>query len=298
MKIIIRGLIISFIAVLAIGLIMTTIYLLINQTNGQITSSGERRRYLVYVPESYNPELSTPLMINIHGFVQWPANQMQVSQWNKLADQYGFIVVYPSGTGFPLRWRVTDEPEKEVAFFSDLISKLEGEYNIDSSRIYANGLSNGGGMTLLLACRLSDRITAVGSVAGAFRGTCEDHAGQRPVPAIFFHGKEDPLVPYAGGDYEHTGMPFPNIPEFVASYAQENGCNPAPTTLIESGNITGIRYSDCHQDADVVFYTIAGGGHTWPGGSPLPEWITGKTSQEIDATQLMWEFFQEYSLAP
>ena len=67
---------------------------------------------------------------------------------------------------------------------------------------------------------------------------------------------------------------------------------------METGTVTGIRYSGCHRDADVVFYTIADGGHTWPGGSPLPGWIAGKTSQEIDATQLMWEFFQEYSLAP
>jgi polyhydroxybutyrate depolymerase len=298
MKTIIRVLAISLLVIIAIGLIITTVYMLSNRTNGQIISSGERRRYLLYVPETYNPELSTPLIINIHGFVQWPANQMRVSQWNELADKHGFIVVYPSGTGFPLRWRVTDEPEKEVAFFSDLISKIKEEYNIDSSRIYANGLSNGGGMTLLLACRLSDRITAVGTVAGAFQATCEGKFKGRPMPAIFFHGEADPIVPYEGGAYERSGVPFPNIPEFVASYAQENGCNPTPSTLMETGNITGIRYSECNQDADVIFYTIADGGHTWPGGSSLPEWITGKTSQEIDASKLMWEFFQEYSLAP
>jgi polyhydroxybutyrate depolymerase len=298
MKTIMRVLAIFFIAIVAIGLVAVTLYLLINRTNGQIVSSGERRRYLVYVPESYNPGLSTPLVINIHGFVQWPANQMRVSQWNAVADKHGFIVVYPSGTGFPLRWRVSDEPEKEIAFFVDLIAQLEGEYNIDASRIYANGLSNGGGMTLLLACRLSERITAVGTVAGAFQSTCEEDAQRRPVPAIFFHGKADPILPYAGGAYERTGIPFPNIPEFVAAYAQGNGCNPAPTTLMETGNVTGIRYSECNQDADVVFYTINDGGHTWPGGSPLPERITGKTSQEIDATGLMWEFFQEFLLAP
>lgn len=296
MKIIIRVLSIFFLVLLAIGVIVVTVYLISNRTNGQIISSGERRRYLLYVPESYNPELSTPLIINIHGFAQWPANQMRVSQWNELADIYGFIVVYPSGTGFPLRWRVTDESEKEVMFFSDLISKLEGEYNIDSSRIYANGLSNGGAMTLLLACQLPDRITAVGSVAGAFRGSCENNLQRRPVPAIFFHGKEDPLVPYEGGAYERSGTPFPNIPEFVASYAQQNGCNPTPKTLMETENVTGIQYLECNQDADVIFYTIADGGHTWPGGSPLPERITGKTSQEIDATALMWKFFQQYSL--
>ena len=296
MKTALRVIAILFIAVITLVLAALALYLLSNRTNGQITSSGERRRYLVYVPESYNPEHLTPLVINIHGFVQWPANQMRVSQWNALADQHGFIVVYPSGTGIPLRWRVTDEPDKEVAFFSDLIRVLGQTYNIDLSRVYANGLSNGGGMSLLLACRLPDQITAVGAVAGAFHGTCEDATQGRPVPAIFFHGEEDRIVPFEGGVYERTGIPFPNIPEFVAAYAQGNGCHPTPTTLMETGNVTGIRYSDCHQDADVVFYTIADGGHTWPGGSPLPEWIAGKTSQEIDATQLMWEFFWEYAL--
>jgi polyhydroxybutyrate depolymerase len=298
MKTILRVLAILFSVVIAIGLLAATIFFLSNRTNGQIISAGERRRYLLYVPESYNPERSTPLIINIHGFVQWPANQMRVSQWNELADEHGFIVVYPSGTGFPLRWRVTDEPVKEIAFFSDLISKLEGEYNLDSTRIYANGLSNGGGMTMLLACNLSDRIAAVGMVAGAFQSTCGSNPQPRPVPAIFFHGKQDPIVPYEGGAYERTGIPLPNIPEFVAAYAQENGCIPTPTTLMETGNVSGIRYSACDQDADVVFYTIRDGGHTWPGGSPLPEWITGKTSEEIDATQLMWDFFQEYSQKP
>ena len=288
------GVLISILVLIVI--IITSAWLLSNRTNGEIISGGERRRYLIYVPDSYDPTDPTPLVINIHGFVQWPANQMKVSQWNDLADQNGFIVVYPSGTGVPLRWRVSDDPEKEIAFFSDLIDKLLDEYNIDSSRIYASGLSNGGGMTLLLACRLSDRITAVGSVAGAYLFDFEDCHPQRFVPAIFFHGKEDQIVSYEGGPSERYDMPFPNIPEFVYSYAQKNGCDPSPNSVMDTMNVKGVRYSDCNQNADVVFYTVLDGGHTWPGGSPLPEWITGKTTQEIDATRLMWEFFQGFSI--
>ena len=298
MKKVFRVLSIILLVIVAIVLIAIAIYLLSNRTNGAIISSGDRRRYLLYVPESYDPESPTPLVINIHGFAQWPANQMKVSQWNEVADEYGFIVVYPSGTGFPWRWRVTDEPDKEVAFISDLISKLEDDYNIDSSRVYANGLSNGGGMTLLLSSKLSDRITAVGIVAGALYGVDFDNSQVRPVPAIFFHGEADTIATYEGGFYERTGMTIPSVPEFVASYAQANECNATPTTFMETGNITGIRYSQCNQNADVVFYSIADGGHNWPGGEPLPESITGKTTQEINATELMWEFFQEFSLEP
>jgi polyhydroxybutyrate depolymerase len=63
-----------------------------------------------------------------------------------------------------------------------------------------------------------------------------------------------------------------------------------------SGEASGIRYTGCLQGANVVFYTIAGGGHSWPGGDPLPKWIVGTTSQDINATQIMWEFFKQFSI--
>ncbi len=285
-----------------IVLIGVIAWLSINRNNGQIISNGEKRKYLLYVPERYDPAVATPLVITIHGFAQWPANQMNVSQWNELADQHGFIVVYPSGTGFPLRWRVSDDPNnpggpgKEIAFFSDLIDKLADEYNIDSSRIYANGLSNGAGMALLLACQLSDRVTAIGGVAGAYFINLEGCQPNRPVPAIFFHGKKDEIVPYDGGPSERFAQNFLKIPEFAHSYAQKNGCESTPTIVMETDNVSGVRYYDCTGNADVILYTIYDGGHTWPGGSPLPKWITGKTSQEIHATRLMWEFFLEFSI--
>src|SRR5690606_10978381 len=102
----------------------------IEHTNGQLISSGERREYLLYVPESYDPANSVPLVINIHGFAQWPANQAEDSQWNQVADEEGFIVVHPSGLGFPKRWRVTQTAEDptgvqiELQYFTDLIDKL------------------------------------------------------------------------------------------------------------------------------------------------------------------------------
>jgi poly(3-hydroxybutyrate) depolymerase len=96
---------------LVIGLITALIlavaaaFRLANYTNGRLVSSGKPRAYLLYVPKSYDPSIPTPLVISVHGFAQWPAHQMQLSQWNELADHYGFIVVYPSGTQLPLRWR-------------------------------------------------------------------------------------------------------------------------------------------------------------------------------------------------
>ncbi len=128
---------------------------------------------------------------------------METSRWNTVADEQGFIVVYPSGralggsgTGVrPKVWGMTAEvgQMRDVRFIADLIDTLEANYNIDRRRIYANGFSLGGGMVFALSCTLSDRIAAVGTVAAAQTlpwEWCEDPAA---VPVIAFHGTADPM---------------------------------------------------------------------------------------------------------
>ncbi len=296
--------IILVIAALAVLIPLGVIVLvkILNRTNGTIQSSGIARKYLLYVPKSYDPAKPTPLVISIHGFIEWPAHQMQISHWNKLADEHGFIVVYPCGTGIPLRWDAFpragggNDGLRDVTFISDLIDKLEGDYNIDPTRIYANGLSNGGGMSFLLACKLADRIAAIGGVAGAYSTPWSECSPSRPVPVIVFHGDADPIVPYGGGTVSRAGFTFPSIADWVAGWAQHNGCAGPPLDLPASGAVSGIHYPGCVQNADVTFYTIHGGGHSWPGGKGLPKFIVGNTTQDIDATQVMWDFFSEHPL--
>jgi len=166
-----------------------------NRNNRSIVSSGEKREYLLYVPESYDSSRPTPLVIGMHGGGMLPAQQMHLTHWNDLADENGFIVVYPAGTGTVRKWHTFDLGpglERDVRFFSELIDTLQSTYNIDPARIYANGLSNGGGMAFVLSCTLSDRIAAVGMVAPAQSlppGWC---ANTRPVPMIAFQGDAGP----------------------------------------------------------------------------------------------------------
>jgi polyhydroxybutyrate depolymerase len=284
--------------------VLTVVFLIVDTRSGTIISSGEKRAYLLHVPESYNEATPVALVIAIHGFAEWPAHEALISHWNDVADEEGFIVVYPSGTRFPKRWRASgtatngDDPLIDVHFITDLIDHLQAQYNIDPARIYANGLSNGGGMSYLLACSLSERIAAVGSIAGAYLYPLGDCSPTRPVPMMVFHGTADPVVPYRGGPSRSFEVPFPFIPAWVKGYATSvNHCSPAPELFPSSGNdISGMRYMGCDQDAEVVFYSIAGGGNSWPGGDPIPYWIVGKTSQSIDATRVMWEFFQAHPL--
>ena len=151
-------------------------------------------------------------------------------------------------------------------------------------------------MSYRLACDLPDRIAAFGGVAGAYNFPIEACEPGRPMPVIIFHGTEDPIVPYEGGIESRNNFVFPPIPDWVKSWAVKNGCSETPVDLPASGEVSGITYPGCQGGVEVVFYTIQGGGHTWPGGEPLPEFIAGHTTQDINASEEMWTFYQQYSL--
>jgi polyhydroxybutyrate depolymerase len=186
----------------------------------------------------------------------------------------------------------------DVTFISDLIDMLEAEYNIDPTRIYADGLSNGGGMSFAVSCRLSYRVAAVGAVAAAQTLPWDWCGDSRPVPMVAFHGTDDRIVPYEGGPSGDPFNPimFPAVRDWAASWARRNRCGPNPIESAVAADVTRLEYTDCADEAAVVLYTIRGGGHSWPGGTPLPQWIVGPTSRSIDASSQMWAFFREHRL--
>jgi len=300
MRKIIIGTVLVIIGLPVLLLLIAAAYLhTLNHTNGAIITSGQKREYLLYVPKSYDHTKPTPLIISLHGAAGWPAHQRNTSLWNQVADKYGCIVVYPSGTGIPRIWPMEGEAlTADVRFISDLIDKLEASYNIDPNRIYANGLSNGGGMSFALSCTLSNRIAAVGVVSGAQLLPFSWCTDPTPVPVIAFHGTADPIVPYNGGRVWRTPTPepFPGVTKFMASWAQRNRCGADPVESAVAPHVTRLEYTNCAEDAAVILYTIKEGGHAWPGGKPLPEWWVGTTTREIDATALMWEFFSKHPL--
>ncbi len=271
-------------------------------TAGTIVSSGVKREYLLYVPENYDPAKPTPLVISLHTSMSWPSAAMAISQWNGVADENGFIVVYPEGTGLgPKSWEMngSEAPSRmpDVIFISDLMDKLEASYSIDKTRIYANGMSSGGGMAFVLSCTLSDRIAAVGMVsAGLDPGWnwCPDH---RPVSVIAFHGTADPICLYNGGWSKLAGGAFPSVPGFMANWSRRNRCGPNPIESTVAADVTRLQYPNCADDASVVLYTVKGEGHQWPGGKRVAaEWMVGPYSRSIDATRQMWAFFREHPL--
>jgi polyhydroxybutyrate depolymerase len=273
-----------------------------------LVSGGLERCYYIYTPPGYNAAQPQPVVFSFHGFLSNPESQALISGWHKLAAREGFLLVYPQGQKFPQRWDAGapwgDPNVDDVQFFRDMLDDLSSVAAVDPARVYVNGFSNGGGMTVRLGCEAAGQIAAIGTVASAVVSIAEC-APSRPLPAMAFHGTADPLVNYEGGVMRGwllrraagvTDAPhyFVGAEEWVAAWAALNGCDPTPEPIPPQGDASGVRYVGCDQDATVVLYTIDGGGHAWPGGWPIP--VVGKTSNDIDATEELWTFLQQYRL--
>lgn len=273
-----------------------------------VDSAGLERCYYLYVPPGYDGAEPVPLVLSYHGFLSNPESHALITGWHQLAEREGFLVAYPQGMGYPQRWNAGatwgDEGVDDVQFFRDMVDDISALVAVDPNRIYVNGFSNGGGMSVRIGCEVADMVAAIGSVAGAVVGM-DNCNPSRPVPAMAFHGTADPIVNYGGGDMRGWVLPeaagvtnaptyFLGVEDWVALWAEHNSCASEPVGLPPQGDVRGIQYVDCDQDAGVIFYTIEDGGHTWPAGWPIP--FIGKTSQDIDATAELWAFFQEYRL--
>ena len=270
------------------------------QSEHEIGVDGRKRGYLLYVPDGYDAGQPAPLVLSLHGLADWPARQAVMSRWNELADREGCLVVYPRGHGVPLHWVTRSswifsmEPSQEAGFIDSLLDELGERFNIDTGRVYVNGFSNGGGMSFLLACMLPERFAAMGLVSAALSYWPEDCDLSSPLPAMLFHGTSDPIVPYHGGSTLLFPLPFPDIPAWAQRLAGCYGSQDQPETLPVGENVSGVRYHGAQAQDEVVLYTIQGGGHTWPGGNPLSGGVLGHTTQQIDATAQLWDFFCKY----
>ena len=278
-----------------------------------LQSGGEERDYLLHVPASYTGSDATPLVLNFHGLGSNSQQQMDYTGLPAKSDEEGFILVAPQGLvtdiiGLP-HWNNTllEPRPDDVTFVRDLIDQLESEFCIDSSRVYSTGMSMGGMMSSRLACSLSDRIAAVAPVAGLYYpplGSDLPEAPEcnstRPVPILAFHGTMDPIVPFDGGPLGIENLPvsvtFRDLDDTVLpEWAAHHGCDGEPSDERVTEHVRLISYDGC--DAPLSLYVIEGGGHTWPDATSdlVPETL-GVTTREINASDLIWEFFQQQTL--
>jgi polyhydroxybutyrate depolymerase len=270
-------------------------------TTRTLAFDGIERSYILHIPPSYNGSQAAPLVLSFHGGGGNAENEMRLSGFDSLADEKGFIVVYPNGTGRLgdkiLTWNggtccgyAAANNIDDVGFVRALVTDLQTTVTIDAKRIYATGLSNGGILAYRLACDASDLIAAIGPVSGTQNiAPCNP---SQPVSVIHFHGTADEHLPYNGGvgDKSLAGVPFASVKDTMDFWLNFDQCPTMPQT--ESfADIQHDTYANCSNGSGVELYTIIGGKHAWPG-SDGPGWPGGdQPSQTISATKLIWDFF-------
>ncbi|RJP49094.1 MAG: polyhydroxybutyrate depolymerase [Anaerolineaceae bacterium] len=236
-----------------------------------------------------------------HGGGGKAENAIRTSNFNEVADEEGFIVVYPNGTGprevEVFTWNSGNccgnamlENADDVGFARAILKDVQAIAAIDPKRIYATGMSNGAMMSYRLACEAADVFAAIAPVAGTLN--FEPCAPSEPVAVLHFHGTADQHVLYNGGVGPESivGVDFASVADSVGFWVVFNGCVPQPATSQMDG-VQHEVWAGCENGASVGLYTIFGGQHAWPG-SDGPGWVGGdKPSQTVSATQLIWEFF-------
>ena len=284
---------------------------------GSIMSSGLKRTYLIHVPSSFDKTKSMPLVIALHGGggTGKRMEELTLSGLNTLSEKEGFIVVYPDGIGRhwndgreELRSRVHRQNIDDVGFISDLIDHLIEEYSIDKKRVYVTGISNGAQMSYRLSCELPEKIAAIAPVSGGMQEKfVTDYPSLRPIPVLIINNLDDPLVPWDGGEIRLGRLRFGTVVSVnstVEYWVSRNNCFSQPTIFwlpdTDPKDGTKVRieeYSQGKNGTEVILYVIEGGGHTWPSGYQyLPEYIIGRTSKDIDANEVIWNFFKNHSM--
>jgi polyhydroxybutyrate depolymerase len=227
------------------------------------------------------------------------------------ADREGFLVVYPDGIEH--NWndgRGTTDAERlgvdDVKFVRALIEELTRTFPIDPARIYATGVSNGGIFTHRLGCELADVLAAIGPVIGPIASPMASRCrSSRPISVIGIQGTADPFIPIQGGEEGwQSGLGDGGLVESaedtMALWAAKNGCAPTPrkdtlpARVNDGTHVQRIVYSPCRDGTEVHYYLVDGMGHGWPPKPPRSERLSGRTSQNLNATELIWEFFQPH----
>jgi polyhydroxybutyrate depolymerase len=268
------------------------------------------RHYIVHIPRRVAS--LAPVLIVLHGAGGNADNALAQGKWIAKSEKEGFVAVALDGTrkfenqpanlltNPPLwndgsgRGATARREVDDVGFVNAVIDELIRRGGVDSKRIYVTGFSNGASMTWRVGAELSLRVAAIAPVSGHL--WLNDLGLDRPISALFIAGTADPLNPINGGPAKDpwTGLNSrkPPMKDSLNAWLKAIACSAAPKVATENG-VTQTVYSRCKDGTEVIYYVIEGMGHTWPGGrSFLPESVIGKATDKIDATDVIWAFFQ------
>jgi polyhydroxybutyrate depolymerase len=281
----------------------------VNTVEGTLETGGYLRTYQLHIPPKLDPLKPLPLVFAFHGGGGTGLQMERFSGFSELSDKEGFIVCYPDGV--QRNWfdgRVVDDSKAhrdkidDAGFIDALIDVIAKKRPIDQKRIYATGISNGGFFSHYLGAKLSKRFAAIAPVVGGMAPiVAVDFKPEQPVSVLILQGTKDPMVPFDGGPLKYNRGELVSTRTTVRKWVEHNGCKDAvdedlPDKDPEDGTkVKRVTYAGGRNGTEVVLYAIEGGGHTWPGGTQyLPQWMIGPVCKDIDATQVIWDFFAKH----
>jgi polyhydroxybutyrate depolymerase len=274
-----------------------------------IQVDGRQRHYIVFIPEKVTSP--APVVVALHGGGGTARRMERNTKFDDLAEQDGFIAVYPESVGG--NWndgrgvefmQAQRENVDDVKFIKAILDDVAKDHKIDRGRVFATGISNGGFMSHRLAAEASDAIAAVAPVVGGMAPAVADKFRPRfPVSILIVQSDSDPLVPIDGGDVvlgqgRARGKVI-STHDAVAKYVERNGNrgDPVGSTLDADPNdgttVAVTKYPDGPGGAKTWFYLVKNGGHSWPGRAQAArQGATAKTSRDFSATETIWDFFK------
>lgn len=287
------------------------------QTNitDSILHQSYQRKFMVHLPPNYNNNSKRALVINLHGGSGNMINAQGFSMLNPVADANNFIAAWPQGYGIAppgFSWadgRNTSADQAgidDVGFINKLIDTLTTRYNIDTNKIFICGFSNGGFMVQRVACELNGKFAAMASLGSSMDTLLYQNCNPaKPVPMAFFNGTADPAMPYGGGPMQNPFViPVVPVDSTVQFWVAHNNCqtvmqvvNIPDTFTTDNSTAQLYEYVNCDCGADVIFYKLINGGHTWPGVYVASQaGVLGNTNRDINASIALWDFFNAHSL--
>lgn len=240
-----------------------------------LTVDDEERSVLVVVPDELTDPVS--LVLVFHGFTGTSERVEEQSGFTDIALEEGFVVAYPQGAGLVPAWRTSAfQGDTDVRFVDAVVDLVRDALPVE--RVFAAGMSNGGGMVGRLACDRAELVEAIAPVAAAHPpNPC---IPAEPVAVAAFHAIDDRIVRYDGFGPLLTGQD-----EWTSAWASRNGCEQVPETEPVLDGVDRITWSGC--SAPVVLYRSVTGGHRWPG----PDAPAGSAASALEASRIIWEFF-------
>lgn len=248
----------------------------------QVTVQDGRAPVLLHVPRgaARGPR---PLILVLPGAGMTGQDMADYTGYSRLADLRGFLVAYPTAGGTRPFWNVSGAiPGKpdDVDYLRQVIGSLTGPAACaDAARVGITGVSNGGGMTALMACRAADLLAAAAPVAGGYK-TLPDCEPARPLPILEIHGLRDRVVPYAGTADRHAGAVEP----YVADWRSRDGCTGAARRSTPAPGVDELRWT-CADGRVVAHDRVRDAEHGWPGEDGLAP---------FSSTMRTWRFLSAF----